>query len=95
MNSVALTCPSCEAVWRQITEEEASGMAILIQCPSCGELATVLEAAAAAWALGHISRDDFFALAGHVAPEDVGQALTALAKIASWWEQRTDDHQTE
>ena len=94
MNSVPLTCPSCEAVWRQMTDEERSGT-VLIRCPSCGERATVLEAAGAAWALGHISRDDFYALAGQVAPEDVGQALAALAKIASWWEQRTDDHATE
>ena len=90
MAGVLLACPACEAVWKQTGDEERSSMTP-VQCPHCGKQATVLEAAAAAWALGHISRHDFFEFASHVAPDDVGQALTALAKIASWWEQRTDD----
>ena len=92
--SVVLICPTCESRWRHLTDDERSSTA-LVPCPNCGQPATILETAAAAWALGHISRGDFFEFAGHLAPEDVGEALTALVNIATWWEQRTSDQSSD
>lgn len=90
--SVPLICPACQVPWQQVTDDP-SASTTPIRCPHCGQPATILEAAAAAWALGHITHGDFFELAGRVAPEDIGEALAALAKIAAWWEQRTGDQQ--
>ena len=93
MTEVRVICPTCESVWREATDEYAG--AAVVRCPSCAKQTTLLEAAAAAWALGHISREDFFEVAGHVAPEDVGQALAALVNIAAWWERRTTGLESE
>lgn len=87
-----LICPECQIPWQQITDDP-SASTTPIRCPHCDQPATILEAAAAAWALGHITHGDFFELARRVAPEDIGEALAALAKIAAWWEQRTGDQQ--
>lgn len=90
--SVSLICPACQFPWRQVSADP-SASTTPIRCLHCGQPATILEAAAAAWALGHITHGDFFELAGRVAPEEIGEALAALAKIAAWWEQRTGDQQ--
>lgn len=86
--SVLLVCPACELPWRQLTDTRPSTSA-QVRCPDCAQPTTLLEAAGAAWALGYLSREEFFELAGRVTPNDIGEALAALAHIAVWWEQRT------
>lgn len=85
--SALLVCPACESPW-QSPVEEVHGSTALVRCPQCDHTTTFLEAAAAAWALGHMSREDFFDLAAQIAPDDVGDALAALVNIAAWWDRR-------
>lgn len=85
--STLLVCPACELSWRQLTDGEPSTSA-QVRCPDCAQPTTFLQAGATAWALGHLSREEFFDLAGRVTPKDIGEALAALARTAEWWEQR-------
>ena len=86
-DSIPMICLACLHRWAE--QLQAVSADPVVRCPRCGTSSTPLETAAAAWALGDLTRDEFFAIAGAISPDGITETLAALARITRWWEART------